>query len=425
MNKTIKPTKAAGITAAIPSKSVAHRLLICAALADKPCRIACPKLNKDIEATTNCLRALGAEISYAKGEFEVTPLKQAAGQAQLNCGESGSTLRFLLPLAAALGTQASFKREGRLAQRPLAPLDEVLKEHGAVLSDPKSEPLTLKGQLTGGDYQIDGGVSSQYISGLLFALPLLKEQCTLKITGKIESLPYIDLTVNALKAFGIELAMNEQSFLIKNDLKYTAPQKLEVEGDWSNAAFFLAMGALGSIEGVTVTNLNLHSAQGDKEIAEILNRFGAKVTADESLGTVTVQKGDLHAIEIDAAQIPDLVPILAIVAAKAQGTTRIYNASRLRLKESDRLAAIRLNLNALGGQAEETDDGLLIHGTGKLKGGRADSFNDHRMVMSAAAAALISEEAVTVSGAEAVEKSYPAFWQDLAHIYEKGAVIDG
>ena len=254
---------------------------------------------------------------------------------------------------------------------------------------------------------------------------MLKEQCTLKITGKIESLPYIDLTVNALKAFGIELAMNEQSFLIKNDLKYTAPQKLEVEGDWSNAAFFLAMGALGSIEGVTVTNLNLHSAQGDKEIAEILNRFGAKVTADESLGTVTVQKGDLHAIEIDAAQIPDLVPILAIVAAKAQGTTRIYNASRLRLKESDRLAAIRLNLNALGGQAEETDDGLLIHGTGKLKGGRADSFNDHRMVMSAAAAALISEEAVTVSGAEAVEKSYPAFWQDLAYIYEKGAVIDG
>ena len=425
MNKIIRPAKGAGSIAAIPSKSVAHRLLICAALADKPCRIACPRLNKDIEATADCLRALGAEIGYDNGIFQVNPIKNAKKEAILNCRESGSTLRFLLPIVAALGSGASFNREGRLKDRPLAPLDEVLTEHGAILSALAEEPFTCRGKLTGGIYEINGGVSSQYISGLLFALPLLKEQCSLKMLGKIESKPYIDLTVNALKTFGINFEFEDNTFVINDDLKYTSPQMIQVEGDWSNAAFFLAMGAIGSDEGITVTGLNLHSAQGDSAIVEILKRFGAKVTVNDREGWVKVQKNNLHGIEIDAAQIPDLVPILAIVAAKAQGKSRIYNASRLRLKESDRLEAMRVNLKALGVQAEETADGLIIEGNGSLKGGTVDSFNDHRIAMSAAAAALIAQEPIIITGAESVEKSYPDFWTDLAKVYQKGVIIDG
>ena len=425
MNIIIKTTKATGTVTAISSKSVAHRLLICAALADKPCRILCPTINKDMAATATCLQALGAEINYKSGAFQVNPIHQGAPEVLLNCGESGSTLRFLLPIAAALGKKASFKREGRLGQRPLSPLYEVLKEHGVILSAPETEPFLAQGQLRGGEYEIDGGVSSQYISGLLFALPLLKEKCTLKILGKIESKPYIDLTIQALQTFGVELEFKDNTFIINDDLHYTAPTELKVEGDWSNAAFFLAMGAIASDEGVRVTGLNLYSAQGDKAIVEILKRFGAKVSVNEKEGWVKVQKGDLQGIEIDAAQIPDLVPILAVVAAKAKGTTSIYNASRLRLKESDRLAAVRISLAAMGTEIEGTDDGLIINGGRELKGAKVDSFNDHRLAMSLAAAALLTKEPLEITNAEAVEKSYPQFWQDLAQIYEKGAIIDG
>ena len=425
MNIIIKPTKAKGTVAAISSKSAAHRLLICAALADKPCRIICPTLNKDMEATASCLEALGAEIRYEGGAFLVKPLLKKKGEALLNCGESGSTLRFLLPIAVALGKKASFKREGRLAQRPLSPLYEVLSEHGAVLSTPQTEPFLAQGQLKGGEYEIDGGVSSKNISGLLFSLTLLKEKCTLKITGKIESQPYIDLTLQALQAFGIDLKRQGNTFYIANNLSYWAPPEIKVEGDWSNAAFFLAMGALASEEGVRVTGLNLYSAQGDKEIVKILERFGAKVRVNEQEGWVKVQKGDLQGIEIDAAQIPDLVPILAVAAAKAKGTTRIFNAGRLRLKESDRLEAIRVNLAALGAEIEETDDGLIINGGRELKGAKVDSYNDHRLAMSLAAAALLTKEPLEITNAEAVAKSYPQFWQDLAQVYEKGAITNG
>lgn len=420
MRKTIIPTQAKGTVDAISSKSVAHRLLICAALADRPGTIICERLNKDIEATADCLRALGAEINYADGAFYVAPIAEVNKQAILDCGESGSTLRFLLPVAAALGGGAGFVRHGRLASRPLSPLYEELAKHGAVLSAQEAEPLTCEGRITSGVYQIDGGVSSQYISGLLFALPLLRGKCALEITGQIESRPYIDMTLNALKKFAVEPVLTGQTFTINDDLRYISPGEIKVEGDWSNAAFFLSIGAIGSTEGVTVTGLDLDSAQGDKRIAELLRQFGAQVKADEASGSVTVCRGELHGIKIDAAQIPDLVPILATVAAAAEGETHIYNAARLRIKESDRLQAVRVNLEAMGAEVIELEDSLIIKGGRKLHGATVSSFNDHRMAMSAAAAGLICEGELTIDGAEAVQKSYPDFWEDFAEICQGG-----
>lgn len=418
MQKIINPKSACGTILAIPSKSAAHRALICAALADKKCMIICAETNKDIEATAHCLNALGAHIERTTEGYIVEPLSQVSKRAQLDCGESGSTLRFMLPVAAAIGAETEFIRRNHLKQRPLSPLYEVLCENGAEISPQKEEPLWLKGKIKGGSYQIDGSVSSQYISGLLMALPLLGEKCTLEITGKIESEPYIRLTLQMMEIFGVQPRYENRTFYFDGVTRYQAPEEITVEGDWSNAAFFLAMGALGSADGVGVTGLNLHSAQGDSAIADILAEFGAEVTKDENKGAVRVKKKNLHAIKIDAAQIPDLVPILAVVAAAAEGVTEIYHAERLRIKECDRLQAMYTNLSALGVDITETAEGLKICGGKKLVGAQVDGFNDHRIVMSMAAAALLCEGNVIIDGAEAVAKSYPKFWEDWAKVTE-------
>lgn len=419
MQKIINPISASGTIRAIPSKSAAHRALICAALADKKCVITCAETNKDIEATARCLNALGADIKRTADGYIVVPLRNVSGRAQLDCGESGSTLRFMLPVAAAIGAEAEFIRRNHLKERPLSPLYEVLGEHGAVMLPQKEEPLYLKGQLKGGCYQIDGSVSSQYISGLLMALPLLEEKSSLKIVGKIESEPYIKLTLQMMEIFGVHPRYENRTYYFSGEECYQTPEEITVEGDWSNAAFFLAMGAIGSADGVEVTGLNLHSAQGDRAIVDILAEFGAEVTKDESKGAVRVKKGNLRATKIDAAQIPDLVPILSVVAAAAEGVTEIYHAERLRIKECDRLKAMYVNMSALGAEVTETADGLKICGGKKLGGARVESFNDHRIVMSMAAAALLCEGDVIIDGAEAVAKSYPKFWEDWEKVSEE------
>lgn len=378
-----------GTISAIASKSMAHRLMICASLAKEKTEISCATTSKDMEATAACLSAM----------------KQGG---RLPCGESGSTLRFLLPVAAALGLTAEFHMEGRLPQRPLFPLDRELEAHGITLSRPKEEILAISGQLTPGNYTLPGDVSSQYISGLLLALPLLDGPSTLTVTGKVESAPYIEMTLSAMKTFGVTVERREHTYYIVPQT-YESPGCVTVEGDWSNAAFWLCAGALG--KPVTVTGLNMESLQGDKAVCDILARFGAKV--EQAVGKVTVSPAPLTAIDIDAAEIPDLVPVLAVVAAAAEGTTRIYNAGRLRLKESDRLQTVAQMLTALGGKVEEQADGLVITGTA-LTGGTVDSCNDHRIAMAAAVASALCP--VTVTTAEAVNKSYPQFWEDLARL---------
>lgn len=390
MDRTILPAGLSGTVGAIASKSAAHRLYICAALAGGTTQIRCGTTSKDIEATRACLQAM------------------AENGAELPCGESGSTLRFLLPVVAALGQKTSFRMEGRLPQRPLAPLDAQLTAHGVCLSRPREDLLQITGQLQPGDYVLPGDVSSQYISGLLFALPLLPRHSTLTVTGKMESAPYIDMTLDALAKFGVRFRKENNTYYISPQ-RFICPGAVQVEGDWSNAAFWLCAGALSGP--VTVSGLDTKSLQGDKAIIGLLAVFGAKVTVCEN--HVTVCPGTLNAVEIDASAIPDLVPVLSVVAASAAGTTRIYNAQRLRLKESDRIASVRNMLTALGSHVEETEDGLLIHGGNPLTGGTVDSCNDHRIAMAAAVASACCTGPVTVLGAEAVNKSYPDFWSDF------------
>ena len=401
---------------AITSKSVAHRLLICSAFADSPTRILCEETNKDIEATAACLDALGANIQRNAPYYDVIPVspENITRGATLPCGESGSTLRFLLPIAAALGADCSFLLEGRLADRPLSPLREELESHGVSISG--KNPLSISGKLCGREFSIDGSVSSQFVSGLLFALTLMKNEATLTVTGKIESAPYIDITCYALSLFGAPVQKNENKFTVGARASLTSPSYLEAEGDWSNAAFPLALGVLG--DEVEVYGLNPDSAQGDKRIIDILLRFGADISVSDN-GSYIARRSNLKSIDIDASQIPDLVPVLATVASVAEGRTRIYGASRLRLKESDRLFTVSDMLRRLGAKIEENDDGLTVEGVRALRGGSVSSYNDHRIAMSAAVAASVCESAVEIDGAEAVNKSYPTFWEDASSLGAK------
>ena len=393
-----------GMAEGISSKSDAHRLLIAASLADGETKLHLRGTSADILATQNCLMALGAQISYKEDTMTILPVdkKKVKTIPLLDCKESGSTLRFLLPVAAALGVEATFHMEGRLPQRPLFPLDRELEAHGAALTRPTDTTLTVSGRLTPGDYHLPGDVSSQYISGLLFALPLLAGPSTLTVSGPIESAPYLQLTEAALRQFGVAPQWHPPVYDLAPG-RYHSPGAAAVEGDWSNAAFFLAAGA-------TVTGLDLQSRQGDRAILWLLQRFGAAVAQYED--TAAVELGKLTAQDIDAAAIPDLVPVLAVLAANAQGTSRIYNAARLRLKESDRLSTVAALLRNLGGKVEITADGLTIEGTG-LTGGVVDSYFDHRIAMAAAVAATSAHGPVVLRNAQAVEKSYPGFWADF------------
>lgn len=383
MDITIQPTRLTGTVAAIPSKSQAHRLLICAAFARQETYLRCPDTNRDIEATAQCLRALGAEITRDAGGYAVTPARAVPPAAVLPCRDSGSTLRFLLPVAGALGVDATFQMEGRLPQRPLTPLWEEMTRMGCTLTRPTPDTLRCRGRLRPGAYTLSGGVSSQFITGLLLAFPLTAGACTLEITGKLESAPYVTMTLRALEQFGIQAA----DFAVAGGQRFVSPGTVTVEGDWSNAAFFLAAQALGSH--VAVTGLAPDSPQGDRAAAALLAGLEEKRT-------------------IDAADIPDLVPILAVTAACKQGAV-FTNIARLRLKESDRVESVKDMLLALGGRAEAGENTLTVYGTG-LRGGRVEGRNDHRIAMSAAIAATVCREPVTVLGAQCVEKSYPQFW---------------
>ena len=418
MSMTLAPGERTGCVRIPASKSQAHRLLICAALGAGETTVECDGVSADIEATARCLSALGAHMEAAgAGRFKVSPITRAPeDRCELYCGESGSTLRFLLPVAGALGVRAVFHMEGRLPERPLAPLDDVLRAHGMGITR-QGGNLVCEGKLTPGEYEISGGVSSQYISGLLLALPRLDADSRLTVTGTLESAGYVAMTEDALRLAGIEYEKHGQSYDIPGRQAGRLPEACRAEGDWSNAAFFLCMGAL-SRGGVTVRGLDMASLQGDRAVLDILRRFGAEV--EPLCGGARVRRGALRAIEIDAAQIPDLVPVLGVTAAAARGTTRIINAGRLRLKESDRLKSTARLIASLGGTAEELPDGLIIHGREALDGGSVETWRDHRIAMAAAVAACVCRGAVSLDDSRCVEKSYPRFWEDYASLELQG-----
>ena len=392
MDITIQPQKLSGTIPAMPSKSQAHRLLICAAFADDATSLYCPQTNRDIQATADCLRALGAVITRTETGYDVIPINQIPKTAVLNCCESGSTLRFFLPIAGALGVDATFLMEGRRSQRPLSPLWEEMERMGCTLSRPADSTIRCTGKLMPGAYSIDGGVSSQFITGLLFALALMSQPSVLNVTGKIESYPYIDMTLDALKTFCVNISNNDQCYTISPQ-DFRSPRSVTVEGDWSNAAFWLSANALHS--NIVITNLDPSSAQGDRAVTTYLNMLERNCT-------------------IDAAQTPDLVPVLAVVAGARNGATFI-NAGRLRLKETDRLLTTAALINNLGGHARIEGDCLIVEGTGYTQG-RVDATNDHRIAMAAAIAATGCKGPVTIHSADSVEKSYPHFWEDYRRL---------
>jgi len=378
MNIKITPGCLSGTVKAIASKSQAHRLLILSAFADGPTKLILGATNQDIEATAGCLTAIGADIRRCEDGYEIQPATQIPKYADLFCKESGSTLRFLLPVIGALGIKATFHLEGRLPQRPLSPLWEEMERMGCRLSRPSASTIFCTGKLQPGTYTIAGNVSSQFITGLLLAFELMDTPSVLNITGHIESTPYIHMTKAAMELFSPQ--------------RHT-PGVIAVEGDWSNAAFFLAAASMK--QAVAVTGLNEDSVQGDKAAAFWLPKLNQ------------------HCV-IDASDIPDLVPILSVVAAVNKGAM-FTNVQRLRTKESDRVNATIAMIRSLGGQAEAGNDTLTIYGTG-LTGGIVSSFNDHRIAMSAAIAATVCKNDVTILGAQCVNKSYPSFWDEYARL---------
>ena len=407
MNKTLDPRPIGGRIEAIPSKSHCHRLLICGALADRPSEIYCPRTSADLDATVSCLNALGAKIDYVNQTYRVQPITEPQ-YGTLDCGESGSTLRFLVPVVAALGCGGEFVLHGRLANRPLSPLQELLEEKGISFTRPAPDRLVVSGKLSGGEYALAGNVSSQFITGLLLALPLLQGDSCIRLTTALESRPYVELTVAVLRLFGLRMPPYAQGWSIPGGQCYHSPGMFRAEGDWSNAAFWLCAG--GVSRPVEVVGLDPQSTQGDRAIAKILEDFGAKVEWEGEI--LRVSPAPLKAQKIDVRDIPDLVPPIALLGACAEGCTRICGATRLRLKESDRLESICGAIRSLGGRAEVTEDGLKIWG-GKLFGGRVRSCNDHRIAMLGAVASSVCSASVMVIGAEAVDKSYPDFWEDL------------
>ena len=391
MNAVVTPSRLSGSVRVPASKSAAHRALICAALADRPTRIRIGALNRDIEATVACLGALGAGIRAEEGGLAVSPIARVPEHARLDCGESGSTLRFLLPVVCALGTSAEVIGHGRLPQRPNAALTEALRAHGARV-DGDLLPMCLSGPIAGGRWALPGDVSSQYVTGLLFALPLLREDSEIALTTPLASAAYVEMTLQALTQFGVEAVPTGRGWRVAGGQAYRSPAELDVEGDWSAAAFWLAANALGGA--VEVTGLRDDTAQGDRAAIDLLGRP-----------------------EIDAEHVPDLVPALAVAAARLPQRTVVTGAARLRLKESDRLATTAALLRALGHRCAVTGDGLIIEGCPPEPTGapvrEVDGANDHRIVMAAAVAAAFADRPVRIRGIEAVEKSYPDFFRDF------------
>ncbi len=408
MDIKIKSSKLNGTVKVCSSKSEAHRVLICALLSKDITKIYCSDLSVDINATIDCIKAVGADVEVSNGYITVNSKGAINSKATLNCKESGSTLRFFLPVACALGVDAEFIGEGRLPERTNAVLISELVKKSCRFDKFDGLPISVTGKLTSGEFTIPGNISSQYISGLLFALPILDGDSVIKIDGELQSKPYIDLTISALSKFGVkaDFDIEKNIITVKGGQKYISPGEIEISGDWSNGAFWICADFIDG-NSVKCDNLDCKNLQGDAKILELMQQL--KCASENDL------------FEIDAKQIPDLVPVLSVVACSRVGKTVIKGAERLRIKESDRILSTVSMIKSLGGDAVETDDGLVIIGTGSLKGGNVDTYNDHRIAMSAAVAALICDSEVNIKNAECVNKSYPTFFD----VYESlGGVIE-
>lgn len=402
-----------------PSKSQAHRLLICAALGNEPSSVVCNSVNDDIMATMRCLNSLGAEITFSSGVFDIKPVK-VVKRGELDCGESGSTLRFLMSVAAVLGADATFVGRGKLPQRPMGALTDLLSVHGIEFSRHTADelPVSCRGTLDGGKFVLPGDISSQYLTGLLFALPLASCDSSIEITGTLTSASYIDMTIDALRTSGIVVERYGNVFNIKGNQCYRLPERVVVEGDWSSAAFWVVAGVIGK-QPLTVCGMNNGSIQGDSAIIDHLRSMGAFI---ETVGDkVVAMPSHLFGAELDCMDTPDLVPVLSIAAATAQGTTTFTNVGRLRFKESDRLAAMKSVLASFGIDSTIGEDTFTVYGGEPRAISPVDSFGDHRIAMSAAIMSTVAQGTTIISGTGCVAKSYPSFFEDFAAL---GGVVE-
>ena len=394
MEICVKPRKLSGKIKAPDSKSDMHRKLICAALCNRGLVLHMDTtcICDDVEATIQCLRALGTTITVLSDTaVEIIPGAVHAAVPQLDCHESGTTLRFLLPVAAALYGQASFSGDPSLVKRPIVPVLRALESHG-VYSNSSHLPLELSGFLNAGKYTIPGNISSQFISGLLLALPLLDEESRIILTSPLESASYVDMTIQVMAQFGVKVKKLKDGFVIPKNQQYRSPDDMSVEGDWSSSAFFIPFGA-------ECDGLDPDSLQPDRKIAEFASLLSPGAAVED--------------LFIDVSPHPDLVPILAVLACRVKGRVVLGNARRLRLKESDRLASVAAMIHNLGGLVEEHEESLVITGTGSLTGGRISSYNDHRIVMAASVASVLCKNDVIITDAQVYKKSYPGFLWDF------------
>lgn len=403
MTVRLGPGTLRGSVSAPHSKSDTHRCLIAAALSQTPTRFEGYLDCEDIQATIGCLKVLGARME-GNTMYPMSP----AASAVLLCGESGTTLRLMLPVIAALGLQAICFADGGLRRRPMEPLVSVLRSHGAII-DRSAPPIKVAGKLRSGHYVLPGNVSSQFISGLLLALSLLESGGSIELTSPLGSSGYVDMTMHTMDRFAVTVMPRADGFFVPGTQRYRSPGTVIIERDWSNAAPFLVAGALGGP--VTVTGLSMTSRQPDRAILSILEAFGAQVGV--SYDAVRVQGGALRGIEVDVDQTPDLAPLLAALALSAQGETRLVHTARLSSKESDRVRSIEGMVRALGGIVRVKDDAITITGVAEPSGGVVDSCSDHRIAMAAAIAATVCRGDTVVLGAQAVRKSFPVFFSQF------------
>ena len=419
-NVCIYPSKLKGEVKIPASKSLCHRAIICAGLSEGESSVYNLTLSKDISATCEAMKEIGVKVEEDKNSLKIIGCinKVVDKNINIDCNESGSTLRFMIPIVTALGIKTTFEGRGKLGERPMKTYYDIFDVQNIKYTNSNGNlPLNIDGNLNSGDFMVNGNISSQFISGLLFSLPLLSGDSRIILTSELESKPYIDLTIDVLKRYAVVIQNNNyKEFIIKGEQKYIATD-YTVEGDYSQGAFWLVAGLLGAE--VVCTNLNLNSIQGDRVIIDIIKKLGGNINCEDDKIWSTLSK--TSGAIIDVSDCPDLVPILAVISALSEGTTQIINGGRLRFKESDRLMAICKELNKLGANIEETEDGLVIIGKSELNGGTVDSWNDHRIAMALSIASLKCTKPVIIKNSDCVKKSYPDFWK---HFKELGGVIN-
>lgn len=415
------PSNLKGQIKAPPSKSLSHRALICASLSKGQSIITNIVYSEDILATIGALELLGAKFDKQKNRLIIKGVKKIkAPQVAINCNESGSTLRFLIPIFSLSNKKISFTGKVSLIKRPQSVYEDIFKQDGNTFKVIDNK-IVVNGSVTAREYLLKGNISSQFFSGLMFALPLLKGDSTILIDGTLESKGYIDLTIKMLEEFGINIQEIKNGYFIKGNQKY-ARNNYKVEGDYSQAAFFLVSGILNGL--INVSNLDHESLQGDKAIIEVIQKMKGKVIYTEN-GFITESSSTIGTI-VDLSDYPDLGPIIALLGSLSKGKTKIINAGRLRIKESDRIESTVKTLIALGANISSTKDEIIIHGKTALKGGvTVDSYNDHRIAMMISIAASLSKEKVILTNANAVNKSYPNFFEDFKSVGGKINIIKG